>query len=584
MSLPLDFSMPYALASALSRGGKFILTPPKPTPYEDYLAGFVRYRRTVRLRAMFGNKPDDDFDLRYHVPNPTWQPRLAPDIIEAPLRTLHAHLEDTFAGDKISQLCPNVPRSELIALFDIKRRHDIIVKPADKNLGLTLMGRDWYMQECYRQLSDTDVYQEIERAAFDVSAITAKAFKVVAMMARIGLKETERKWLVHAINTCSTVPFFYVTPKLHKVPVKGRPIVASCGWITTPLSKWCADKLAPIVARCGTVLKDTAQLIERLKDVRLPPNAKMLLTTADVESLYTSIPVNDAMDALQQTLIDFEYDWDKARMLLYAVDFVLRHNYLTFDGKIYKQIKGLAMGTPLAPPIADIFMAHLERKMFKRFPGVIPRIYLRYLDDIFILQVYSRLTWNVPFSALREHLSNMHPSIRLTFVTSLIELAMLDLVIYKAGDRLLHRVHQKALNKYLYISPRSCHPPHVMRGLIKTELVRYSRNCSERLDFLRICRAFSSRLRERGFHPTFLRKVFATVQHGYHPPEGKGATPMIFKIPYGGGPEINTLSRVISEWYDACPEAFRAKVPKPKVCYTVGKNIYGMLVRAKVTT
>ena len=122
------------------------------------------------------------------------------------------------------------------------------------------------------------------------------------------------------------------------------------------------------------------------------------------------------------------------------------------------------------------------------------------------------------------------------------------------------------------------------RGFIRTEIIRYARNCSERLDFLRICRAFSSRLRERGFHPTFLRNVFATVEHGYHPPKGKRATPVVFKIPYGGGPEISALSGVIKEWYDACPLAFRAHVPKPIVCYTMGKNVYGMLVRAKVHT
>lgn len=261
---------------------------------------------------------------------------------------------------------------------------------------------------------------------------------------------------------------------------------------------------------------------------------------------------------------------------------MLDNNYLTFNGKIYKQIKGLAMGTPLAPPLANIFMASLEKKLFTSRWGIQPAIYKRFLDDIFYAQVYTPWT-SIPFGALQQALGDMHPAIRLTFATSKIELPMLDLVIYKAGDRLLHRVHQKALNKYLYISSRSCHPPHMMRGFIHTELLRYARNCSERLDSLRTCRAFSSRLRERGFHPTFLRKVFATVQHGDHPIKGGRPAPMVFKIPYGGGPEISKLSAVIKEWYDDCPEAFRINFPKPTICYTVGKNVYNMLVRAKIS-
>ena len=415
---------------------------------------------------------------------------------------------------------------------------------------------------------------------FDAEEIKAKTLHCVTSMDKLGLKANEKKWLVHHISESSSVPAFYIMPKLHKEPVKGRPIVASCGWCTTPLSQWCANTLAPIVAQLPTVLKDTADLLSRLEDVRFSADADVLLSTADVESLYTSIPVEDALKALAQTLREKRIAEKEAACIKLAVKFVLMNNYLTFDGKCYKQIKGLAMGTPLAPPLANIFMAHLEKKTFASRPGLCPVMYGRFLDDIFYVQVLK----NIPYHVLRKALGNMHASIKLTFKSSPIELEMLDLVIYKAGDHLLHRVHQKALNKYLYISPRSCHPPHVMRGFIRTEIIRYARNCSERLDFLRICRAFSSRLRERGFHPTFLRNVFATVEHGYHPPKGKRATPVVFKIPYGGGPEISALSGVIKEWYDACPLAFRAHVPKPIVCYTMGKNVYGMLVRAKVHT
>ena len=40
------------------------------------------------------------------------------------------------------------------------------------------------------------------------------------------------------------------------------------------------------------------------------------------------------------------------QITLQATGLVLRFNYFEFNGHIYKQVKGLAMGTPLAPPVA----------------------------------------------------------------------------------------------------------------------------------------------------------------------------------------------------------------------------------------
>ena len=48
------------------------------------------------------------------------------------------------------------------------------------------------MHECYRQLRDIDVYQEVAEAAFDADEIKAKALKCVTSMASFGLKQMRR--------------------------------------------------------------------------------------------------------------------------------------------------------------------------------------------------------------------------------------------------------------------------------------------------------------------------------------------------------------------------------------------------------
>ena len=301
----------------------------------------------------------------------------------------------------------------------------------------------------------------------------------------------------------------------------------------------------------------------------------MVLSTADVESLYTSIPVPAAVQAVRERLLDRGANAIFVATVVQALELVLRLNFFEFNGSMFRQIQGLAMGTPCAPPVANLFMASLETALPK------PLLYLRYLDDILTVQVVDA---DHPESALWESLHAMHPNIRLTRVRSESAVDYLDLQIYREGERLLHRVHQKVLNKYLYISPRSCHPLHVIEGFVRTELIRYARNSSTELDFVRICHAFSNRLRERGFHPCFLRHTFASVAFEHHAISGDRQVPMVFKSLYTGHESSDLLRCTLREWYQSTPESFKQLVPRPMLCHLNGKNIYNTLVRAKVPT
>ena len=61
-------------------------------------------------------------------------------------------------------------------------------------------------------------------------------------------------------------------------------------------------------------------------------------------------------------------------------------NSFVFDGKVYTQIDGVAMGNSLGPILADIYMAHLKETAFlKDVLDFSPVFYRRYLDDTFCL-------------------------------------------------------------------------------------------------------------------------------------------------------------------------------------------------------
>ena len=52
---------------------------------------------------------------------------------------------------------------------------------------------------------------------------------------------------------------------------------------------------------------------------------------------------------------------------------------LSFNDKMYKQTDGVAMGSPLGPPLANIFVGYHESKLFSCVQK--PTIYFRYVDD-----------------------------------------------------------------------------------------------------------------------------------------------------------------------------------------------------------
>ena len=64
-------------------------------------------------------------------------------------------------------------------------------------------------------------------------------------------------------------------------------------------------------------------------------------------------------------------------------NFATRETQFLFKGKFYDQIDGVAMGSPLAPVLANLFMGHYEKECLSNYDGVSPSYYTRYPDDIF---------------------------------------------------------------------------------------------------------------------------------------------------------------------------------------------------------
>lgn len=418
----------------------------------------------------------------------------------------------------------NISRQDQRFLMELKHDSSIIIKPADKNLGITIMDMTWYDAEVRRQLNDASTYTIATLLNFESSRMMIEA-RTAFWGKTMFFTEAEQTYfkryqglikdkLKQPDSLTSVIPQLYILPKVHKAKLAGRPIVPSHSTITTALSRWLDLKLQAMLKThpLPTVISDSRTLVRAIESTCFPSDC--ILVTADVNSLYTQIPTELGLDLVKMFLkeikastFDHEIEW-----YVEILSIVLKNNYFRYREHVFHQLQGTAMGTPVAPTYANIFMYMLERSIVQQYRAHGTLLYYgRYLDDILMM-----ITDKSTVSSIQHELNNLHPRIKLNFEVSKYKAEFLDLVIFK-GERFLSsnvfdlRVHQKSLNLYLYLPFTSAHPIHQKKGMIKTEMIRYIRNSSSIKYYIDIKRQFFHRLRVRGYPAFFLRSMYNCV-------------------------------------------------------------------------
>ena len=108
----------------------------------------------------------------------------------------------------------------------------------------------------------------------------------------------------------------------------------------------------------------------------------------DVDSLFTNIPLEETIEICTNELfkesetVEGLSKTDFKELLSLAT----KDSHFIFDGTLYKQIDGVAMGSPLGPTLANAFLVYHEKNWLEHCPEEYrPLYYRRYVDDIFVL-------------------------------------------------------------------------------------------------------------------------------------------------------------------------------------------------------
>ena len=117
-------------------------------------------------------------------------------------------------------------------------------------------------------------------------------------------------------------------------------------------------------------------------------DSSLYMATLDVEFLFTNIQLNETInncvsDLHSKNLYNGKFS---KRDLFKLLETVTSESCFIFDYLLYKQVEGVAMGSPLGPTLANAFLCHYEKEWLDNcsihFKAV---IYKRYVDDIFVL-------------------------------------------------------------------------------------------------------------------------------------------------------------------------------------------------------
>jgi len=291
--------------------------------------------------------------------------------------TTHTHLTTTTHN-------PNLTPLEIKNYYEIKQNTQLIIKPADKNIGLTLMSKDTYLNMANKDhLNDTTTYKQLNTNPLQTT------INVITSMINNELKhkrisKTTASKMYPPKN--SKLGTFYILPKLHKTKLQSRPIIASINHPTSRISKYIDTILRPIVVKTPTYIKNSLDIIQHLKGIKTKETH--VLITADISSLYTNIE----QEFGATTVTNYIYKNYRNEIKINKTSFktILRHvlinNIFEFDKKYFLQKVGTAMGTIMAPNYANIYLSSFENKLIQhpQFKTT-TKLFKRFIDDLFII-------------------------------------------------------------------------------------------------------------------------------------------------------------------------------------------------------
>ena len=188
----------------------------------------------------------------------------------------------------------------------------------------------------------------------------------------------------------------------------------------------------------------------------------------DVKSLFTYVPLDFTIDVILRRIYnENEVHTNIKRSEMKELLLLCTKNvHFTFNNDIYQQCDGVAMGSPLGPVIAGIFMVELERTLLPRLTEYMTP-WKRYVDDT---------TATIKLTSI-DHvlmiLNTFPKNIKFTYELEINnKISFLDVLLIRKNDTLETTVYRKSTNNGVYLHWNSYAPKNWKRSTLRSILGR----------------------------------------------------------------------------------------------------------------
>ena len=203
------------------------------------------------------------------------------------------------------------------------------------------------------------------------------------------------------------------------------------------------------------------------------------MVSVDVKALFTSVPIQPAITIIKKLLEEDQSLQQRTTMsvnnITCLLEFCLKSTYFTHQGQHFEQLEGSAMGSPISPIVANLFMEDFEIKAISTAPHP-PHFWKRYVDDTFTILESSHRR------AFLDHINSIDQHIQFTCEEQREDgsIPFLDeLVIPDEDGSLNSTVFRKPTHTDLYLQWDSHHTLPSKYSVIGTLLHRAKTICSD---------------------------------------------------------------------------------------------------------
>ena len=374
--------------------------------------------------------------------------------------------------------------------------NELLAIPFDKGIGICVMKSETYNSKL-DDITNLPQFEKVLPKRKNEKNPTMKEEELIVDELKTLLKENKikEKFFDDIKPTGSQPPRLYGLAKIHKQSVPLRPVLSMPGSAYYKIGKQVADWLS-VVEECQ-INTSSQSISQSLKDIKLDDDEELI--SFDVVSLYTNVPVDEAITRCAELLYGGRYQKppvSKETFIKLTELCSLNVLMLTPRG-YYRQKDGLAMGSPPAPYLANGWLSQFD----DRIRGD-AKVFGRYMDDVLrnikVAQIESK----------SKEINDFHPNLKFTYEREdKGSIPFLDMRILHSGDKLTSTWYTKNTDTGLTMNYHALAPSRFKKSNVTGMVHRIHRACSTPEHFKESLEKAKLLLRKNQYPPSFYEPI-----------------------------------------------------------------------------